>query len=238
MKRSLNNRFKGKRLVTGDENEINAHELLLKEEDNKIVVKGRGESGNVEVLSGGSNKGTEFNISYYIKGSGVPLQTEFSTYTSLEDFISKDISKPDIDDINTSLCAIVQPVESSKVTISKEKGYNYENITINVKELSSELVSNNPFFFYNLTRNYYHNGTAVDNTLSAVTLSPTNKSYFFDFPLIYDAKSNILIYYTSASNCYVHISPESLSKTLKCYCKVNRNYVYLPEGATLIDINE
>lgn len=32
MKKSLNNRFKDKRLVEGDENEITAHELLLKEE--------------------------------------------------------------------------------------------------------------------------------------------------------------------------------------------------------------
>lgn len=62
MKRCLNNVYKGRRLVTGDENELTSHELLLKEEDNKIVVKGRGDSGEVETLSGGPDLASTLRV--------------------------------------------------------------------------------------------------------------------------------------------------------------------------------
>lgn len=112
MKKSLNNVFKGKRLVTGDENEMTQHEILLKEEDGKVVMKERGTDGTIQEIGSSSNGGssssayTGFSLMYYWQGSyenrtGSTLisvktirNADFTEFDKIVDTLSN-IHKPD-----------------------------------------------------------------------------------------------------------------------------------------------
>lgn len=224
MKKSLNNRFKGKRLVEGDENEITAHELLLKEENNKIVVKGRDESGNVKVLSG-EGESIVNNLYYYITHSGLTMpEQEYSIITSFKDFLNREISRPEGESL-VQLEAVLPAANSSNVNVSYKESGDNEYVEITVKLPTDELVSPIPLY-YNLYK-YYNNGQYTPIAASSTMNHDTAR------PILYNAATNVLIYYTTVSNCYVSITPKSLAKTLKCYCSILSNHLYLPEGATV-----
>lgn len=71
MKKSLNNIYKGKRLVTGDENDIDKHEILVKEENDQLVAIERNSNGELQQISGGSNNSNvaQCAMYYYFTGS-------------------------------------------------------------------------------------------------------------------------------------------------------------------------
>ena len=95
MKKSLNNKIRGKRLVMGDENEVTKDEILIQDKDGKITVKQRGADGKMENISGGDG----FNIWYYCTGS-IRMESGgfkpgtiigYAPYKNFEDFLfSKD----------------------------------------------------------------------------------------------------------------------------------------------------
>lgn len=221
MKRSLNNRFKGKRLVEGDENEITAHELLLKEEDDKIVVKGRDSNGNVEVLSGGnSDSDGAPNVWYYTVGSysGVSNNSNVLTKTesgvSLVDFFTTGVNEV----IPEGMTDIARYIK--KMFLGCSSTVNAKN---SIKELSvqggKELV---------ITVNDKNEGICSTNSIasSGVFLirdsidyykeEEGNSSYIdgsrFD---LYDSTTNTLLYYASGSNYdKVTITPKELADSI------------------------
>lgn len=70
MKKSLNNIYKGKRLVTGDENDIDKHEILVKEENDQLVAIERNSNGELQQISGGSSSNAaQCAMYYYFTGS-------------------------------------------------------------------------------------------------------------------------------------------------------------------------
>ena len=70
MKKSLNNKIRGKRLVMGDENEVTSHEMLVEDKDGKIIVKQRGADGKMESVSEGGTYNEEYAIiQYYTQAS-------------------------------------------------------------------------------------------------------------------------------------------------------------------------
>lgn len=125
MKKSLNNVFDKKRLVTGDENLLNKNELLINKEDDKIVVKGRNTKGEIETLSGNTENTTPM-IEYYLlvsKANVSPLieKYEQKPFTSLFDFFYKDISLPNDLDLNNDRIIYTKkyPIENNeKIKIS------------------------------------------------------------------------------------------------------------------------
>ncbi len=113
------------------------------------------------------------------------------------------------------------------VNISYRTEEDYSYMDIYVKSPTDELVSPDSFY-YILNREHYTEGSKDRSTISAQSVLPHIAS-----PILYNAATNVLIYYTRKSNCYVSIYPESLAKTLKCYCCIRNNHLYLPEGATV-----
>lgn len=71
MKKSLNNIYKGKRLVTGDENDIDKHEILIKEENDQLIAIERNSNGELQQISGGSSNSNaaQCALFYYCTGS-------------------------------------------------------------------------------------------------------------------------------------------------------------------------
>lgn len=217
MKRSLNNRFKGKRLVEGDENEINAHELLLKEEDNKIVVKGRGKSGNVEVLSGGNSKGSLINnVWYYTIGSISGVSNDAIVCTkaesaSLLDFFTTGFNKVKPENMTT-------PGNFVKKIFAGEVIGEIVSTTDYDKEITSSTISVDS----NCKGLYAENSMAQDGTITSMAQEDGKQQIFIsvgDSTLfdIYDSTSNTLLYYATGSNSkptYMTITPESLVKDM------------------------
>lgn len=165
MKKSLNNVFKGKRLVTGDENEITQHEMLLEEKDDKVIVKQRGTDGSIQQVSGGSNNATGFNLLYYAVAS-VSNGSACYPYKMLKntDF--------------TELANIRKNVEEAS-DYFVNKGITGDNPYIHVE---ASFPSSSPIDYYTIgTREYGftvededHNimniqGTALGNTPSSAT---------------------------------------------------------------------
>ena len=213
MKKSLNNRFKGKRLVEGDENEITAHELLLKEENNKIVVKGRNNSGEVENISGGNN------IWYYIQGSTYDFKTKIvGAYGPYKDFKDFMFSKKHPIDTSPLLYFNNIPYKSTVLTqdknISMEADSNDDAWTINIKVFpgatgvavpENESPFSLPIFVTKRSASIYKTDTFLES-----------KS------MIYDAASNILLFYTGSSSISIAINPE-LESSLRIFSTINNH---------------
>ena len=135
MKKSLNNVFKGKRLVTGDENEMTQHEILLKEEDGKVVMKERSTDGTIQEIGSSSNGGssssayTGFSLMYYWQGSHknksgnltssvkTIRNADFTEFDKIYDTLAN-IDKPD-DFINGNACCFAT-IETPFQTILKD----------------------------------------------------------------------------------------------------------------------
>lgn len=229
MKKSLNNKIRGKRLVMGDENEVTSHEMLVEDKDGKITVKQRGADGKMESVSEGES--IVNNLYYYMRPSSFEqTEIEYSKIASFKDFFNRGIEKP-ADYCYVTLNTVMPAANSSNVSISYEKNGDSENVDINVKSPTEELVSPNPLY-YMLSKSYSNNGSTIQDI-------PMEANSVIDDgiePILYNAATNVLIYYTGSSNCFVTITPESLAKTLKCYVAIDRNRVNLPEGATLTQI--
>lgn len=218
MKRSLNNRFKGKRLVEGNENEITAHELLLKEEDDKIVVKGRGSSGNVEVLSGG-NSDNNINIDYYAYGSnaggeGVDEVHKLIPFTNLFDFNTK------FNGTYEEYKGVFIPVDKS---IQIKDGS--DGVSIEVPSGATGIASSEYLTLLFLCK--YQRGNCVSYMASlssccnGLMMDSNLLGTPFDTGMIYEASTNILYYYSNASKkeespINLTINPE-LAESLKIY---------------------
>ncbi len=223
MKRSLNNRFKGKRLVEGDENDINAYEMLLKEENDKIVVKGRDESGNVKVLSGGNSEGSGIpNVWYYTSGSisGVSGNAVIATKTesvSLLDFFTTGFNEVKPENMTTPgiffkkifagevIGEIVATVTNGKITSS----------TISVDSNCKGL-----YWGLAITQGVLITNQAEMDGKQLIKASTYNEI----LTNIYDSISNTLLYYATASDSspvYMTITPESLVKDMNIILFLN-----------------
>lgn len=228
MKKSLNNKIRGKRLVMGDENEVTSHEMLVEDKDGKIIVKQRGADGKMESVSEGES--IVDNLYYCMcPYSSDPIETEYSKITSFKDFFNRGIEKPE-GYCYVTLNTVMPAANSSNVSISYKEYDGSEIVDINVKSPTEELVSPNPLY-YMLSKSYTNSG----GTIQDIPMKATSVIGRID-PILYNAATNVLIYYTGVSNCFVNITPESLAETLKCYVAIKNNHVYLPEGATLIQI--
>lgn len=213
MKKSLNNRFKGKRLVEGDENEITAHELLLKEENNKIVVKGKGTSGEVENMSGGNN------IWYYIQGSTYDSKNKtVSAYGPYKDFKDFMFSKKHPIDTSPLLYFNNIPYKSTVLTqdknISIKADSNYGAWTINIKVSpgttgvaipENESPFSLPIFVTKRSASIYKQDDLLESK-----------------EMIYDAASNILFFYSGSSSIKITINPE-LESSLRIFSNINNH---------------
>ena len=229
MKKSLNNKIRGKRLVMGDENEVTSHEMLVEDKDGKITVKQRGADGKMESVSEGES--IVNNLYYYMRPSSPKfIEIEYSKITSFKDFFNRGIAKPE-DYCYVTLNTVMPAANSSNVSVSYEDYGDSEMVDINVKSPTEELVSPNPLY-YMLSKSYTNSGGIIqDIPMEANSIINDGIN-----PILYNAATNVLIYYTGSSNCFVNITPESLAETLKCYVAIKNNRVYLPEGATLTQI--
>jgi len=236
MKKSLNNIYKGRRLVTGDENELNPHEIMLNEEDSKIVVKGIGESGKVEILSGG-NEGSNNLVYYYMEGSkkGVTSQQYFLTFkpfSSLSEFLTQKSDFKETSEwvnkytykrvvlytdpgININYYSTGTKIDSPynlDITVnSKSKG-------INVPYYNNELLAKMSLPIV-LDYGYTNKGGRLKaNVYDLQSCINFNDAQLSNHDITYDATSNILLYYSyqSSHSVYINISKE-LAKTLKVY---------------------
>ena len=230
MKKSLNNKIRGKRLVMGDENEVTSHEMLVEDKDGKITVKQRGADGKMESVSEGES--IVNNLYYYIRPSSSDhIKMEYSKITSFKDFFNRSIEKP-AGQCYVTLNTVMPAANSSNVSVSYGKYGTSEIVDINVKSPTEELVSPNPLH-YMLSKSYACNASGNIWDIPMEANSAINDEIK---PILYNAATNVLIYYTGASYGSVTITPESLAKTLKCYVSIGKNHVDLPEGATLIQI--
>lgn len=231
MKKSLNNRIRGKRLVTGDENEVTKNEILIQDKNDKIIVKQRGATGEMENISGGEGS---TDVVFYCTGSGT-YNLGHTAFTTLKDFLALDFkSTSNYSGTQYSAKQVVFPLtaSSNNVTLkyTKQSSQYKEVVTITVKGPENKIVTVNDWEIA---------GYLCMKKYSSVTSPLTKLSTFgVDNPIIYEPASNILIYYTSASNCYVNIYPKELAKTLKIYCRIYRNYLYAPNGAEVNYIQE
>lgn len=214
MKKSLNNRFKGKRLVEGDENEITAHELLLKEENNKIVVKGRNTSGEVENISGGNN------IWYYIQGSTYDSKTRIvGAYGPYKDF--KDFMFSKKHPIDTSPLLYFNNIPYKSTVLTQDKNISMEadfddgaSWTINIKVFpgatgvavpENESPFSLPIFVTKRSASIYKQDDLLESK-----------------EMIYDAASNILFFYSGSSSIKITINPE-LESSLRIFSNINNH---------------
>ena len=214
----------------GDENEVTSHEMLVEDKDGKIIVKQRGADGKMESVSEGES--IVNNLCYYMcPSSSDHIEIEYSKITSFKDFFNRSIEKPE-GYCYVTLNTVMPAVNSSNVSISYKEYDGSEIVDINVKSPTEELVSPNPLH-YMLSKSYTDNGSGTIQDIPMKATSVINNRIN---PILYNAATNVLIYYTGVSNCFVNITPESLAETLKCYVAIKNNHVYLPEGATLIQI--
>lgn len=230
MKRSLNNRFKGKRLVEGNENEITAHELLLKEEDDKIVVKGRGSSGNVEVLSGGNND-SEIYMEHYLHGSNVggpQVDTVYRIvpFTNLFDFNTN----LNTDNYYESKGVIVPIDKSIQMEYCTEDSS--ESLSIKVPSGATGIANDTSGTSLLFMLDYYNK--KIDsrmlfsrNSFYSTSEDPMQITVILGNEIVYEASTNILYYYSSTSEIEdntidLTINPE-LAESLKIY-EVNTYY--------------
>ena len=244
MKRSLNNRFKGKRLVEGNENEITAHELLLKEEDDKIVVKGRGSSGNVEVLSGGNSDGNndnEVNVEYYIKGTDVGgtdvnFLCKKEPFTNLYNFYTQ-LNKDNVKAVYKTV--IIAP--DKNIQINKDGNTLYINVSNGATGISHYSDENCVLF----AARYDHNYTQKFNGNCYLSIASLYGNRKYDLQSVYEASTNILYYYSDVSKeeespINLTINPE-LAESLKIY-EVNTygggNYKFRINGGSSIVTTE
>lgn len=226
MKKSLNNRIRGKRLVMGDENEVTKNEILIQDKDDKIIVKQRGATGEMENISGGEES---TDVVFYCTGSGT-YNLGHTAFTTLKDFLALDFkSTSNYAGTRYSAKQVVFPLtaSSNNVTLEyiKQPSQNSEIVTITVKDPENKIVTVNDWEIA---------GYLCMKKYSDVTSPITELSTFgVDNPIIYDPASNILFYYTTLSNCIVKIYPEELAKTLKIYCLIHLNHLYVPNGVVV-----
>ena len=233
MKKSLNNRLRGKRLVTGDENEVTSNEILIEDKDGKVAVKQRGAEGKMEDISEGSG----FDILYYCYGSinGATI-TDFLQCKSAKGILEFLQCNEDLENIPTAV--LFNELYYKVLDIAKFiNNYNKEdNITIDennsmddcgiininisspvkgVYGMLPELHVGIPLLLMNNTtdkslmyvKSYYSNQNEGLNSLNLRIAAP----------VIYDATNNVLLYYSADSSMNIHISPASLADTLKLY---------------------
>ena len=237
MKKSLNNKIRGKRLVMGDENEVTKDEILIQDKDDKITVKQRGATGEIENISGGSGKHTGFNLEYYWVGSTngkynngyQPLKgIKNADFTELENIMNtvNKLSKPasftngDVWCKATLITPMPTNIKTDEYTV-EDASHNtltyymdasgYDHYKIDIKNATDEILT--------LNKDSINSGGAYAEVLPKNIIMYDNP---FDFglntPIAYDIANNILYYYNIISkNNYVEITPTSLAKTIKVY---------------------
>lgn len=244
MKKSLNNKIRGKRLVMGDENEVTSHELLVEDKDGKIAIKQRGADGKMESVSGGG--ANSYNILYYTTaskdGSTVNWRKEVP-YINLLDFATGECDKRIIEGIDEGTLTSKETHSKRKVTvqatlcdfidsvIDKDNQIIYENI--NIPNNQSDIII--PKYSFSSDIKDSSSAKKIPVTLSIsgyensqhfgiVIAEPypySKESSPFIETTVYDPVSNVLSYYSAASGsaatyAVITIDPK-LAESLKIH---------------------
>lgn len=237
MKKSLNNRFKGKRLVTGDENEITDHEILLKEENNKVVVKEKDTDGKIKQISGIS----ENIIKYYIRASvmgDIVEEVEFEgskPFTTLYDLLSCWESPSEAptyikEAIIIEYDKIVQIPVNKDIAISNIPEISSDNITISVPRGAKGVGI--------LPSTDIH--SIIECNICSVSIANPKKPYivipaFVQNPsttqitanALYDVTNNILYYYEGKSSLYININNDLAESLRIMQCSEAKPQIYV-----------
>lgn len=249
MKKSLNNVFKGKRLVTGDENEITQHEMLLEEKDDKVIVKQRGTDGSIQQVSGGDNESAS-SILYYTKYSGWQC-VEQSPLSTLADLVSDYF--PTVETVASKPAILEYQLKEADIKAMGQSEYtgtgisfyresdnqSWGHLTINASDIKDITAVNVETGYPSIVSLIKHtSGTeAFPHTcitsFPSLQLSNRTSSTSIENCAIYDPAANILFYYIHISNLSINIFPETLAKGLKIYgLGVNHTQEHIPDGAT------
>ena len=221
MKKSLNNKIRGKRLVMGNENEVTSHEMLVEDKDGKITVKQRGADGKMESVSEGG-----FNIWYYASGSKLGVngnyrKYSYGPYTDFESFFLSDYH-PDMDtsDIITTVIytkEVVLPEDDKiEMSIHRSSSDQIAGVDINVSPGAKGIKSN----------------CSVEKAIKCPlqiakdnggvprlkAFGGSDDGYLISNWALYDASHNVLYHYAIASSLDVKINPD-LAESLKVYIK-------------------
>lgn len=251
MKKSLNNTYKGKRLVTGDENDIDKHEILVKEENDQLVAIERNSNGELQQISGGSNSNVaQCAIYYYCTGSvsgvsgnsDILVKKETGDLSLLMDLYTTatHLEKPETmtagsggkvifkcntfdtnDPLNSLLCK-----DSDGNYIKYEYSALYDEIfTIKVAKKNGNILCapNGNYTDYN-----NHNNNVALN-LYWYGIPSNNINIFKDIDnstvfkgVLYDIKNNILVYEVESAVLF-NIEPANLADTLRVYGHNTKN---------------
>lgn len=254
MKKSLNNVFRGKRLVTGDENEITQHEMLLEEKDDKVIVKQRGTDGSIQQVSGGGNDSAN-SILYYTKYSGWTC-VEQSPLSSLEDLVSDYF--PTVSTVANQPAILEYQLKEVDIRAMGKWEYTGTGIsfyreethkatghlTINasdIKDITAVNVETGHPSIVSLIK--YTSGTAGFPYKISITNLPSLQmqniatSSNREDCAIYDPAANILFYYIYISSLHIEIFPKSLAKSLRIFGQ-GEALLYIPDGAESTSCNE
>lgn len=245
MKKSLNNRLRGKRLVTGDENEVTSNEILIEDKDGKIAVKQRGAEGKMEDIAEG--KSTGFSLEYYIygslirtnRGSGYKLvktikNADLAELAKIPSTL-KELESEKVNSHNAIYCYAIADhftdatINHNSKNIVATDAYG-NTITLNTNR-SITITVNRPSvksllqFKCGNSSNRGYNSIADDGDLKSPAASSSGRvtidnagyiEYLSDIQ--YDVANNILYYFaTCSSSNYVSIYPKSLADTIKVY---------------------
>lgn len=225
MKKSLNNRIRGKRLVTGDENEVTKNEILIQDKDDKIIVKQRGASGEMENISGGDNMA--FNLLYYAFGSigsDSVTKTVYGTYKNLQDFLFSDYSPLDTSGFK------YPPRIGKKTILTQDKNISIEadpgavaswiiNIEVSPGATGVAVPRNSYYPIYMDKAVYLNTPTNPSAEGKIINLSD---QVFTEVDMIYDVASNILLFYSGSSSLHITINPE-LESSLRIVTSVTNH---------------
>jgi hypothetical protein len=231
MKKSLNNRLRGKRLVTGDENEVTSNEILIEDKDGKIAVKQRGAEGKMEDIADGET----INLWSYLIPSNYSCEELMQKKASncLLDFFSTKDYSPNMyndkvmiltegknllkSDSNIQLKVPNDASTSCVITESNKKGiYSYCRWSTLKGTMPSVMILKYSCYYPNVTV-----------SAQPLALLPENKnSGNYCDSIFYCPSSNILLYYIARSSNFI-IAPEEIAKTLKIYKSPYSDKYYL-----------
>lgn len=227
MKKSLNNRFKGKRLVTGDENEITDHEILLKEENNKVVLKERGTDGKIKQISTEEDDNNGYKVWYNVAGTDSNNTTvciwKKGTENSLEEFLNLDLFPSFSNELSEiqyksktmfvswNECYDSNVIQIQDVLYLYQNSYDYATIIIspkakNIKGIIGIMEKSDTTF----------------STNEFVTLSRTN--YYASYPFyLNNGKSSKVMLYEPSSNTLVLLTEGTIASITIMDFEQNKN---------------
>lgn len=227
MKKSLNNKIRGKRLVVGDENEVTSHEMLVEDKDGKIAIKQRGADGKMENVS--ETITSEYSIYYYTSGSKsdsplggqLYIYSQLLPYTTFADMVIKNPGS-----FNKAKANINIPIDDNiQVTHTLDSSTGIRTFNINVGSGATgvattkwEEISDMCTVLYLYCQYYTTGGNQsypfkIFWNLSTYNEDETNKS-------LYEAPSNTFFFYNTAKGLEININSE-LADTLQIFTNTN-----------------